>query len=195
MKTIQKEFNQNFAMTPREVLEDVAMFPIERLQKPQSLVKRYVESPEYVENLADYYRTIMVYREKDFINIQEEIDLVVNFTFLLKKRYEHGFHVKNLVPPDQVGYIMPLALQMLLENAVKHNIISTSQPLVVEIFIEKNYVVVRNNIQPKIRPEVGTHFGLQSLQHRYQLTDQLPVIIEKQNNFFTVKIPIRAQKQ
>ncbi len=149
---------------------------------------------EYVENLSDYYRTIMVYREKDFISIQEEIELVVNFTFLLKKRYEHNFHVKNLVPHDQIGFIMPLTLQMLLENAVKHNIISTAHPLIVEIYIENGYIVVRNNIQPKIRPEVGTHFGLQSLQHRYQLTGQLPVVIEKKNHFFTVKIPIWAQK-
>lgn len=89
---------------------------------------------------------------------------------------------------------MPLALQMLVENAVKHNVISASRPLTVEIFAENdNYVVVRNNIQPKIKPEPSTHFGLQSLVHRYRLLGERPVMVEDNAAFFTVKVPIRRQ--
>jgi two-component system LytT family sensor kinase len=86
---------------------------------------------------------------------------------------------------------MPLALQMLVENAVKHNIISSAKPLTIDIFTENNeYVVVRNNNQRKIKPEPGTHFGLQSLVNRYALMGAPPVIVEETPGFFTVKVPI-----
>lgn len=144
----------------------------------------------YVEHLSDFYRSIMVYREKDLIALSEEIDLVRNFDFLLKKRYEDSFRL-NCQINGQTGSIMPLTLQMLVENAVKHNIISRAKPLTVDIYTERNaYVVVRNNKQLKIKPEPGTHFGLQSLRHRYTLLNQLPVIVEETDDFFTVKVPI-----
>jgi ligand-binding sensor domain-containing protein len=146
---------------------------------------------EYVEHLSDFYRSLMAYRERDFITLQEEKALVESFHFLLKKRYEDGFHLIDRID-GQVGMVMPLALQMLVENAVKHNVISASRPLTIEIFMEdEQYVVVRNNIQKKIKPEHSTHFGLQSLIHRYRLLGQLPVIVEDDATFFTVKVPLK----
>lgn len=148
---------------------------------------------EYVEHLSDFYRSIIAYRERDFITLQEEMELVRSFDFLLKKRYEDGFRLVDRLN-GHAGLIMPLALQMLVENAVKHNVISASRPLTVEIFAENdNYVVVRNNIQPKIKPEPSTHFGLQSLVHRYRLLGERPVMVEDNAAFFTVKVPIRRQ--
>ncbi len=146
---------------------------------------------EYVEHLSDFYRSIIAYREKDFISLREEMDLVHSFDFLLKKRYEDGFSLQDRLN-GHGGQIMPLALQMLVENAVKHNIISSTKPLTVEIFAENDgYVVVRNNVQPKIKPEPSTHFGLQSLVNRYQLLGERPVIVEENGAFFTVKVPVK----
>jgi streptogramin lyase len=147
---------------------------------------------EYVEHLSDFYRSIIAYRERDFISLQEEMDLVRSFDFLLKKRYEDGFRLEDRLN-GHTGFIMPLALQMLVENAVKHNIISASKPLTIEIFAENDgYVVVRNNVQPKIKPEPSTHFGLQSLVSRYQLLGERPVVVEDNAAFFTVKVPIKV---
>lgn len=147
---------------------------------------------EYVEHLSDFYRSIIVYRERDFISLQEEMELVRNFSFLLQKRYEKGFQlVSRLI--GQSGQVMPLALQMLVENAVKHNVITASKPLTVEIYSENDgYVTVRNNVQKKIKPEVSTHFGLQSLINRYQLLGERPVLVEDNLAFFTVKVPIKT---
>ncbi|MDO8366066.1 MAG: two-component regulator propeller domain-containing protein [Saprospiraceae bacterium] len=145
---------------------------------------------EYVEHLSDFYRNIIVYRERDFISLQEEMELVKSFSFLLQKRYEAGFRLASSLN-GQTGQVMPLALQMLVENAVKHNVISASKPLTVEIFSEHDgYVTVRNNIQKKIKPEPSTRFGLQSLINRYQLLGERPVIVEDNGAFFTVKVPI-----
>jgi len=145
---------------------------------------------EYVEHLSDYYRNILVYRERNFISLQEEMELVNSFSFLLQKRYEQGFKLEIRLQ-GKTGQVMPLALQMLVENAVKHNVITASRPLTVEIFSENDgYVTVRNNIQPKIKPEPSTHFGLQSLISRYQLLGEKPVLVEDNGSFFTVKVPI-----
>jgi hypothetical protein len=143
----------------------------------------------YVEHLSDFYRSIMVYRERDFITVAEEMELVHSFEFLLKKRYENGFHLHNQLN-GLSGKVMPLSLQMLVENAVKHNVISGAKPLKVEIFTENNYIVVRNNIQRKIKPEISTHFGLQSLINRYKLLGEKPVVVEDNDAFFVVKIPV-----
>ena len=144
-----------------------------------------------MEHLSDFYRSMMAYRERDFITLQEERELVESFHFLLKKRYEDGFHLIDRLN-GQEGLVMPLALQMLVENAVKHNVISASRPLTIEIFVDAdNYVVVRNNIQKKIKPENSTHFGLQSLIHRYRLLGERPVIVEDDSTYFTVKVPVK----
>ncbi len=146
---------------------------------------------EYVEHLSDFYRSIIAYRERDFITLQEEMALVHSFHFLLKKRYEDGFHLVDHLN-GQTGLIMPLTLQLLVENAVKHNVISATKPLTIEIFADPDgYVVVRNNIQPKIKPEPSTNFGLQSLVHRYRLLGDRPVMVEDNVAFFTVKVPLR----
>lgn len=144
---------------------------------------------EYVEHLSDFYRSIMVYRERDLIKLGEEMELVHSFEYLLKKRYEDSFHLIDRVN-GQSGQLMPLSLQMLVENAVKHNIISASRPLTVEIYPENGHIVVRNNLQRKIKPETSTHFGLQSLVKRYKLLGERSVLIEENKDWFTVKIPL-----
>ncbi len=145
---------------------------------------------EYVEHLSDFYRSIIVYREQDFITVEEEMGLVRSFYFLLKKRYETGLFLHNSLN-GQAGQVMPLALQMLVENAVKHNVISADKPLVIEIFSANDgYITVRNNIRRKIKAEPSTHFGLQSLIRRYQLLGERPVLVEDNAAFFTVKVPV-----
>ena len=132
----------------------------------------------------------MVYREQDLISLKEELEVVRNFDFLLKKRYEDNYQL-HIQLEHPVGNIMPFTLQMLVENAVKHNVISRARPLKVEIFMENgHYVVVRNNLQRKITPEAGTHFGLQSLVHRYTLLGAKPVVVAENEAFFTVKVPL-----
>ena len=144
---------------------------------------------EYVEHLADFYRNMLLYRERNLIRLEEEMTLVNSYSYLLAMRYEAGFRLAvNMT--EQAGLIMPLSLQMLVENAIKHNIVSASRPLVVEIYTENGYIVVRNNLQRKANPESGTHFGLQSLAKRYQLISNKTVLTEETSGYFTVKIPL-----
>ncbi len=152
---------------------------------PQSAV-------EYVEHLSDLYRKIVTYRDKDVITLQEEIDISNDYFFIQKKRFGNNLQfVNGLTHADQIAYmIAPLTLQLLTENAVKHNAVSTDTPLQIEISIKGKYLVVKNNLNPKVNPIAGEGMGLQNIQHRYRLLSSVPVIIEHSAHHFIVHIPL-----
>src|SRR5690606_1147639 len=97
--------------------------------------------------------------------------IVKDYSYLLSKRYGDNLKL-DIDPPPSVGYIMPLTLQILLENAVKHNMITKDKPLIVTIRTNSGYIEVTNNIQRKTHAEQSTKFGLQSIKTRYALSDQ-----------------------
>jgi ligand-binding sensor domain-containing protein len=145
---------------------------------------------EYVERLSDFYRSMLQYRDVDVISIQEEIELVKDYSFLLKKRYGENFSIEININGVS-AYIAPLSLQTLVENAVKHNVISKAKPLKVSIDIENdNYVTVTNNIQKKLQAEPSTHFGLQSLTRQYELLSDKKLKIKETEESFKVSLPL-----
>jgi LytS/YehU family sensor histidine kinase len=146
---------------------------------------------EYIERLSDFYRSILQYRDKEVIPLQEEIELVNNYNFLLKKRF--GSNFKLDIQADSLPvYVVPLTLQMLIENAIKHNIVSKTRPLYVTVAIDelREYIIVSNNLQRKIKPEKSTHFGLQSLEKRYALLSGKRIKVQETGKSFQVYIPI-----
>ena len=161
-----------------------------------TLISVIEDNPEnavqYVEHLSDLYRKIVTYRDKDFITLQEEIDIINDYFFIQKKRFGDSLMFDNhIVDDDQKKYmIASLTLQLLTENAVKHNAISAETSLVIELFIEGSFLVVRNNINPKIAPEKGAGMGLQNIQKRYKLISKADIQINKTADFFIVKIPL-----
>jgi len=145
---------------------------------------------EYVEKLSDFFRSILLYREQEMISLEEEWALVQNFGYLLEKRYGSMLQL-HLDPPMKNAFILPLTLQMLVENAVKHNVITKEHPLNVYISIDDDdYITVKNNLQPKSKAEPSTKFGLQSIVKRYQVLTDRKVTIENDQHSFKVKIPI-----
>ncbi|MBI1223639.1 MAG: hypothetical protein GC192_00250 [Bacteroidetes bacterium] len=145
---------------------------------------------EYVEQLSDFYRSMLQLRDKEVITLKEEAELVSHYGYLLKKRYGENFNL-NTHLNGHTGFIIPLTLQILVENAVKHNVISKLKPLTVNISMEsKDCILVENNLQPKVQPEASTKFGLASLQRRYELLGGRVVKVEKTASHFRVCIPI-----
>lgn len=147
---------------------------------------------EYVEQLSDFYRSVLQLRDKELIPLEQEADLVEHYGYLLKKRYGDNFSL-NLSLHDKQGYVIPLCLQLLVENAVKHNVISKQKPLRVDITLESSGCVsVVNNLQPKVHPEASTKFGLDSLQRRYEMLSGKLVKVEKTETQFRVCVPVIA---
>lgn len=145
---------------------------------------------EYVEKLSDFYRSILQYREQQTIPLQEELKIVKDYTFLLKKRYGDNLNMLIEIEDTQVGNIVPLTLQMLVENAVKHNVISRHDPLTIRVLCnDQGYITICNNLQKKIVAEQSTGFGLESIVKRYGLLTDKSVIIREEHQEFSVSIP------
>lgn len=144
----------------------------------------------YVERLSDFYRSILQYRESPVIRLEEELDLVRNYAALLKERFADNLQI-NICDRLPTGYIIPLTLQLLVENAIKHNTVSRSNPLTISVSeAEPGYVVVKNNLQRKWQSEHSTGFGLESIIKRYALLTDRKVRLEKTAEEFLVSIPI-----
>lgn len=146
---------------------------------------------QYVEKMSDFFRSMLSVRDTELISLDEETKLVQDYVYLLEKRFGKAIHLLVDLPKEfRHLQLIPLTLQLLVENAVKHNIVSKSKPLTVHIFIdEEKRLVVKNNRQPKHEKTVSTGFGLSSLTKRYQLLNKT-LIIEDPVESFTVKIPL-----
>ncbi|HKG68064.1 MAG TPA: histidine kinase, partial [Segetibacter sp.] len=147
---------------------------------------------EYVEHLSDLYRKIVTYRDKDLITIREELEIISDYFFIQKKRFGDNLQFKNHVSEEEqmLYMIAPLTLQLLAENAVKHNAISSETPLIIGIVIMEKSLVVENNLNPKVSSEKGAGMGLENIVNRYKLLTKEAVVIKKTNSSFFVKIPL-----
>jgi len=149
------------------------------------------QAVKYVQHLADFYRSILVFREKDLIPLEDELKIAGDFVFLLKRRYESALEVQLPKTVPAGAFIFPLVIQMLIENAVKHTIISKKQPLRVVVTLEDGtFLKVQNNLNPKKKPEQGAGFGLSSIAHRYDLLAGSKISIQSDENQFSVVIPL-----
>ena len=147
---------------------------------------------DYTIHLAAMYRTLLSFRDKELITIKEELDLLEHYTFVQKCRFGTALHIQIDIEDfrAQKKKIVPLALQLLVENAIKHNEVSRAHPLVINISEDGYYLIVENKLKPKISEEKGEGFGISNLQKRYELLAQTEIVILKENEFFIVKLPL-----
>lgn len=152
-------------------------------------------SEQFIDQLSRAYRYILEQKDNDRIALKTELAFIKSYTFLLKIRFEDSFDVK-IDLPESLGSqyaIAPLTLQLLIENAVKHNRMSRSAPLLVCISVEDDYLVVKNRMQAREQIERSTGVGLQNIINRYRLLTDQPVWVGEQEGSFIVKIPLLAQ--
>lgn len=147
---------------------------------------------EYVQKLSDFFRIILQLRDKSVIPVKEELKLIKTYTFIQQKRYGNNLILGIKIPPQFLDMgVAPLTLQMLVENAIKHNIISTEKPLIIEISVTDNqYLLIKNNLQKRIDHEPSSGLGLPNIHSRYAfLTDKKPEIIVN-SDYYAVAIPL-----
>ncbi|MFD2571583.1 sensor histidine kinase [Spirosoma soli] len=151
-----------------------------------------VNAQQYLERLSDVYRYVLVSRSKNTVPLEEEITFLDAYVYLNKIRFRENLQVeKNLSAEAYRQYVTPLSLQMLIENAIKHNVVSKESPLKIKIQQEGNqYLVIENNIQEKTILEKSTRVGLQNIINRYSLLTDRQVEIIQNGGLFTVKIPL-----
>lgn len=149
-------------------------------------------SEQFIDQLSRAYRYILEQKDNDRIPLTTELTFIESYTFLLKIRFESGFDVcVNIPPKDANRYqVAPLTLQLLIENAVKHNRMSPEEPLTVYIELESDCLVVRNRLQPRDQFETSTGTGLQNIINRYHLLTDRSLWLGEQRGSFVVKIPL-----
>jgi len=150
---------------------------------------------DYVQELTKVYRYILKTRVKDLVKIKDEISFVRSYEFLLSKRFESNLILSIRIPESHMDdMIPPFSLQLLIENAVNHNIISSKKVLSVEINIDGECLVVVNNRQPKNGETDSTGIGLSNLTKRYRFFTNRNVEIFSDHSHFTVKLPLLMHK-
>ncbi|WP_044205884.1 sensor histidine kinase [Flammeovirga sp. OC4] len=151
------------------------------------------QAEKYIRSIAKTYQYVMQYANQPLISVQEEIQLVKAFAFQLKTR--HGESVSIDIDNDVSlisGNIPPLSIQMLVENAVKHNVLSDKAPVYISIkYDEKEKsIIVSNNITKTPRKRSSTKVGLENIKERYALMNQNQITIHKLPEKYTVQLPL-----
>lgn len=147
---------------------------------------------DFTQTLSEVYRYILQNKEKELVLLREELDFSKSYIYLLQMRYPENLNVNFSIKPEQEKlFIAPLTLQMLIENAIKHNVVSKTAPLLIEIYVEKgDVIVVKNNLQLKKTMEKSTKTGLANIRKRYEYLGgrQIDVITSQKN--YMVAVPL-----
>lgn len=149
---------------------------------------------EFIRKLSQVYRYVLDKKDKEVVTLQEEMAFSESFIFLQKIRFGDNLAIQvNKLPEPCHYHVPPLAIQLLLENAIKHNVISEQYPLSIGIVFEDGYCEVSNGIKERLEKD-STGIGLNNLKSRYQFLTDKPVQILRNESTFTVKLPLLELK-
>jgi sensor histidine kinase YesM len=153
------------------------------------------QAEKFTTKLSKIYRYVLTQKSEDLVLVNDELKFAKTYMDLIKMRFEDAVTFEI---PDQLSNenlkIIPLSLQLLLENAVKHNVITSTKKLTIKMYEKDNYLVIENNINPKTSLEKGTKIGLKNIINRYSLVTKRSVVIESNEKLFKVKLPLLTQK-
>ncbi len=146
---------------------------------------------EFVQQLSRVYRYVLQYKDQSSVNLTTELNFIQHYISLLQTRFKEAITISVEVDNEAKEHrIVPVTLQILIENAIKHNIISEEQPLSIEIFNSGDYLVVSNNLQLRKHVESSNKQGLKNMKSLYAFLSDKPVQIEQTDIRFSVKVPL-----
>ena len=149
------------------------------------------KASKLVTELTDVYRYVFDNQDTNWVLLKRELDFIYSYINLFKMRFESNLVTDISIPSDYLDYnIAPLTLQILVENAVKHNVISSKKTLKITIEAKESSIVVKNNLQLKSIINSGSSFGLKNLKERYKHLTNNEIEILQTNDEFIVKVPL-----
>lgn len=148
----------------------------------------------FTTSLSKIYRYVLEQKDKELVSVQEELSFAKTYMNLLKMRFENSvfYEVQEISNPD--AKVVPLSLQLLLENTIKHNVVSPQRPLYIRIFEKDGYLIVQNDFQKKEVLQDRKGVGLQNIVNRYAILTERHVLVQETNEHFTVKLPILTKQ-
>lgn len=148
------------------------------------------KAAKFIKQLSEVYRYVLDTRDKELVSLEEELKFLESYLFLQHIRFGGNLKVKVSLNGTRSA-VAPLALQMLIENAIKHNVISEESPLTIELFPEKSFLVVENTIRTKSTLQDNSRgLGLENIRRRYEFLSKEKMQVTNANGKFTVKLPV-----
>lgn len=144
----------------------------------------------FTDELSKIYRYVLEHKDKPLVTLTEELSFAKVYTHLLSTRFDKSVQFHFEIEPSDREFIVPLSLQLLLENIIKHNTVTEQSPLKIRLYKENNNLVVENNLQKRTLSQHRKGIGLQNIKQRYALQTSNPVAIEESVSHFKVSLPI-----
>lgn len=146
---------------------------------------------KYTKKLATVYRYVLAQDEQDIVTVKEEMEFIDNYIGILKTRFDKGLEFEfDIQSDDMLKFVSPMSLQLLIENAVKHNAVLQDDPLVIKIYTDGTYLCVSNNLRSRMSHSGSIGVGLKNLSKKYNILAETEIIIIKNKGVFTVKLPL-----
>lgn len=150
----------------------------------------------YTNSLSSLYRNVLTQKDKELVPIAEELQLCKEYLYLLQIRFEDALnYIISADLEQKQSVVVPLCLQLLLENAIKHNEASDLHPLLIRMYSKDGYLIVENNLQPRKSFVESNNTGLAIITERYKSYSKLPVIVESDKYIFRVALPLILNPQ
>ncbi|MEP1035057.1 histidine kinase [Ekhidna sp.] len=193
--TLNQQLKNQQIRTQYEVLQNQMSphFLFNSLNTLTTIIPENAEAAvSFTERLSEVYRYILQNKDRELVSLQEEIDFVKSYLFLLRMRYPDNLTVSFNIEKSYLNLtIPPLTLQMLAENAIKHNVVSKAKPLHIDIYIENGKsVIVKNNLQRKESLEKSTKTGLDNIRKRYNILGKKEIDVITSTSNFMVAVPL-----
>ncbi|REC55819.1 histidine kinase [Chryseobacterium piscium] len=149
------------------------------------------QAQKFTASMSKIYRYVLEQKDKELVTVEEEIEFAKTYCELLKTRFENSVDFEfNVEKEDLRKFVVPLSLQLLLENCIKHNFATSSKPLLIKVFSENKTLCIENNLQARELIKESAGIGLANIVQRYALLTKENVFIEKSEDYFKVKLPI-----
>jgi len=150
------------------------------------------QSQRYLEKFAEVYRIILQSSSEELVELHQELDFISAYMYLLQIRFEDTIQLSVNIPKEvRHTYLPPLTLQMLIENAIKHNIVTETKPLIIDISVVNQMVIIQNNLQEKKVSEYeSSKSGLKNIKRRYSHFSETPIEVIKTTSSYIVKVPL-----
>ena len=177
-ETLKNQINPHFLFNSLNVLSSLIHEDINKAE-------------EFIDDFASVYRYVLDVSTKQVVPLKREMDFIHSYFFLQKIRFGENLKITiNMKQDISKLLILPLSLELLVENAIKHNAVSKEKPLNVIIEMTDEYIVVRNNLQIRNEPIISTGIGLKNIKERYFLYNKSQPIFLQTNSEFIAKIPL-----
>lgn len=176
-ESLQNQINPHFLFNSFNVLSDL-------------VYEDQKKAVDFISQLSQLFRYVLDSRDKELVPISEELEFVESYSYLLKTRFEEKLSFQINLEVREGEMIVPMTLQLLIENCIKHNELSAAQPLIIQISRKGEFLKITNKLQPKSGGADSTKLGLSNIKQQYRYFTEKAIVVSQTDEQFSVEVPL-----